>query len=654
MGKMCEKCAPGFAKYGRFECRKCHEKGLAKVVFAGIFLLMCVVMAVYIFVMMNSVGLSETTSSGFKILVNTFQLASLGAGFPLQWPGSIMNLFATFGSASSASDQVLQFDCILVDNNLPKIYQKTIIIAFVPVFSVVLCFALMTIVSVYKKHKSFLVQHQEISSELHREYHNEWEKRKKERNALIGEIATREKRLAFQYKYFLRENTKIKYTPPLNKKAIALLRRTMKKASRKGIHIVASVKKFENPSTKLIDIRNVVQMFKDWDVGLTVPELETIRDLLDHDADCKLDSFEILQYNHQLFDKFVLAFSLIWYMQYPVLTTTAFKILGCRTDLEDGEHFAYLRSDYDVPCYDDSHRVMTLLVAMPMLICYTIGLPIGTLLALLRYKGRSRNSDLVRFKFGLFTDGYRKDRIWWETIVALRKACVIMVSVFLSTYGALQQAYVGILIVGVFLAVQLYERPYDKPVLNDLEAFGMMACFATLYAGLLFYMNVLTNTVVLVIAEILVITINVAFVVFASSELLIEYALGVSTNPRFLRFVIRYHKVIGCFCKFSRRTMEKIEAIHSKLERRFHMEADELMHVQKFKKKVRLSITNKGKGLNNAKVTSSTKVSPSLAQETRGRDDVSRLQETRKKFGAGSKEYKTELEEWSERESKKQ
>ena len=108
--------------------------------------------------------------------------------------------------------------------------------------------------------------------------------------------------LIIRYKYFLRENTKIKYTPPLNKNAIALLRRTMKKASRKGIHIVASVKKFENPSTKLIDIRNVVQMFKDWDVGLTVPELETIRDLLDNDADCKLDSFEILQYNHQLFD----------------------------------------------------------------------------------------------------------------------------------------------------------------------------------------------------------------------------------------------------------------------------------------------------------------------------------------------------------------
>ena len=179
---------------------------------------------------------------------------------------------------------------------------------------------------------------------------------------------------------------------------------------------------------------------------------------------------------------------------------------------------------------------------------------------------------------------------------------------------------------------------------NDLEAFGMITCFVTLYAGLLFYMNVLTSKTILFVAEITVIVVIFGFIVFATSELCIEYALSVSSNPQFIRFVLRYHKFISCCCKFSARTKGNLEALHGKLQRRFHMEADELMHVQKFKRKIRLSIASKGKEGNGSKQQSSTKVSPSTLEEAESKDDVTRLKHTRKKFGAGSPEYLKELE----------
>ena len=37
-------------------------------------------------------------------------------------------------------------------------------------------------------------------------------------------------------------------------------------------------------------------------------------------------------------------------------------------------------------------------------------------------------TDKVRFKFGMFTDGYNYQHIWWEAVVALRKACVVAIS----------------------------------------------------------------------------------------------------------------------------------------------------------------------------------------------------------------------------------
>ena len=613
-GKLCETCAPGFAKLGKYECRKCHPKGISIAIFAAMFLLLCVVMAGYIFVMMESVGLSETTSSGVKIVVNALQLASLSAGFPMQWPAAIMDLFSAFGSASSSSDQVLQFDCVLDSRNgMPLVYQKAIIIAFLPFVSIGMCFAIMWF-AIYRNRKPrFNPEHTKISEDEHDQYHNELLRRKREKDALINEVFMREKRLAHQYKYYLRENPKQQHTPQLEKKAIQLLRAALKRGESKGIDIRASIKHFKHPSTNMLDIRHVIHMLKEWDIGLTDADLESIRALLDFDGDCQIDSFELLQYRHTMKDQLTLAFSLIWYMEYPMLTTTAFKLLGCRGDLEDGSHAAYLRSDYEVPCYDTAHNAITILVAVPMLLCYTVGLPLGTLIALLSYRGRARRSDVVRFKFGLFTDGYRNDRIWWETIVALRKACVIMVSVFLSTYGALQQAYIGILIIGLFLAVQLYERPYNHAILNDLETFGMLTCFVTLYGGLLFYMNVLATAPVLMATELFIIIINGVFLLFAASELMLGYAEGVTDNDKLLHFIIKYHRALH-FCCFFSKTNDRVDAIHAKLQNRLTHSLDSHHIVNKFSKKmIQKSATHRAH--------SNTKVSPLRPPLPRKLDD---------------------------------
>ena len=130
VGKLCEKCALNFAKYGRFECRACVAKEWTLAVFILTFFMIMAAMALYVKILMNTVGLSETASSGVKIVMNALQLSSLCAGFPMQWPNVIMNMFSILGFASTSSDSVLQFDCILQGSGIAVVYQKTIFIGF--------------------------------------------------------------------------------------------------------------------------------------------------------------------------------------------------------------------------------------------------------------------------------------------------------------------------------------------------------------------------------------------------------------------------------------------------------------------------------------------------------------------------------------------
>ena len=90
------------------------------------------------------------------------------------------------------------------------------------------------------------------------------------------------------------------------------------------------------------------------------------------------------------------------------------------------------------------------------------------------------------------------------------------------------QAYLGILVIGIFLLVHMAEKPYRKGLLNSLESKGMGTCLITLYAGLLFFNRYLTSDTVIVVTEIVVLTINIGFVATCVLQLALEYALSVS------------------------------------------------------------------------------------------------------------------------------
>ena len=141
--------------------------------------------------------------------------------------------------------------------------------------------------------------------------------------------------------------------------------------------------------------------------------------------------------------------------------------------------------------------------------------------------------------------------------------------------------------------------------------------------------------------------INIGYVVYAFSEIVLDYAINMSDDPKFVHFAIRYHKVTSCCLNSMTKSKSKaiLEKLHHKLEKRVHESADKVLMVQKFKK----NMVKRGKTLK----TNGSKGAPinDKKEESNFDQDVQNLQKVRKKHGASSKEYKKATEELEKKKS---
>ena len=118
-GPLCEMCAPGFSKAGSSRCRRCSSE-VVQVVYA-VFGVLAGVGGLGVLIVLTLRNRGEASSLGvgiFKSGLRYFQLASLAASFPLEWPSFLSDLFGVMNLASSAAGDVLSVECSVGTNFL--------------------------------------------------------------------------------------------------------------------------------------------------------------------------------------------------------------------------------------------------------------------------------------------------------------------------------------------------------------------------------------------------------------------------------------------------------------------------------------------------------------------------------------------------------
>jgi hypothetical protein len=126
------------------------------------------------------------------------------------------------------------------------------------------------------------------------------------------------------------------------------------------------------------------------------------------------------------------------------------------------------------------------MIALPMLIIWVIGLPIAMFMVL-KLHTKDQHNDEMRFRFGMLMEGYEDEYFYWESVIASRKALVMMISVFMATLSVDIQAYVGIAVVMAYMSLHIMWRPYNHKLLDQMETLALVTSFITLYAGIFMY-----------------------------------------------------------------------------------------------------------------------------------------------------------------------
>jgi hypothetical protein len=224
----------------------------------------------------------------------------------------------------------------------------------------------------------------------------------------------------------------------------------------------------------------------------------------------------------------ILSAVLLLFLLYPMLVKTCLSMFKC---IRIGDK-RYLMADLEEPCFESRHVGYLLLLTIPQLILVVIGLPLLSLLVIVRNGGRFDRYNF-RIRYGLLYLGYREKREWWEVIIAFRKVFIVMIGTFGAMMGATDlQAFLALFVIFFSLMIHMIGKPFDTSqpkllLLHQLECAALTLCWTTFWGGLLFYLGNeqpgIIKPWVRQSVSILIIISNVAFLFFAMYQFLKEF-----------------------------------------------------------------------------------------------------------------------------------
>eukprot|EP00943_MAST-04B_sp_MAST-4B-sp1_P004180 g4180.t1 len=157
-----------------------------------------------------------------------------------------------------------------------------------------------------------------------------------------------------------------------------------------------------------------------------------------------------------LLDGCIATIVFLLYLLYPTICRSSFALIMCLK--VDGREF--MVSDLQEACYEGRHLVYFILLTIPQIITYVIGLPcLGYYLIRKHARKDQLRHPIVQFRYGMIYSGYRQARWWWDVTIAFRKASVCLVTSWLV--GAFE-VHGTILILALAILMNEWGKPYTE------------------------------------------------------------------------------------------------------------------------------------------------------------------------------------------------
>ena len=228
-------------------------------------------------------------------------------------------------------------------------------------------------------------------------------------------------------------------------------------------------------------------------------------------------------------DHTVLSIVLMLFLCYPMLVKKSLSMLKCPFVGE----VKYLLADLQEPCFIGNHLHYFLLLTVPQIVLYVVGLPFMATLIIVRNKQKLHQDKRFSTRYSLLYMGYRKGREWWEVVIVMRKVAVVSIGTFGTVMGVVDlQAFLALGIVFISIVTHLAFQPFDVntkngKMLHQLEFIALCVAWFTFWGGLLYFIgheksgSVHKN--VLFVTTILLVLANSTFLLYSISSFVREY-----------------------------------------------------------------------------------------------------------------------------------
>ena len=177
----------------------------------------------------------------------------------------------------------------------------------------------------------------------------------------------------------------------------------------------------------------------------------------------------------------------ILYLVWPMICSETFSLFSCRYVCEN-MHF---NNDLNIQCWQGIHLFYVLLLGIPVIVLWILGLPLIALIHIIKLHHTSKIQNVnietlpQHLYLGLIYAPYDPKVYWWEITVAFRKVIIASIGVFGITLGVMQVHLSSLLII-LTMFVTAFINPYESKLLQVMEQTTNLVTWLTLWSGSVF------------------------------------------------------------------------------------------------------------------------------------------------------------------------
>ena len=183
----------------------------------------------------------------------------------------------------------------------------------------------------------------------------------------------------------------------------------------------------------------------------------------------------------RVLDAYITTLVVIVFLAHPLITKQALSMVSCmQFDIGDGQTVSYIADDLSISCDEDPYTSY-FIGAMVVFVVFSLGAPLTFLAILIYHRKRLHRLGMQRRLRYLYS-GFHDRAYYWEFVILLRKAGLVLIIVFLAQ-KALAQVMAALWFIGLCIVVQMFVRPFRYRIVGKFDLAALIAVFITLMAG---------------------------------------------------------------------------------------------------------------------------------------------------------------------------